>query len=98
MFNGVNDSYEPLVNLCNQKKHSVITTTGNMLFVRFKADYSLQKRGFNASFTSKPTSKFIFSYNQMNIKVVIKTASNVYLYMYAFNIIFCEMISKTFSA
>lgn len=55
IFNGVNDNYQQIAKLCTQKQHSLVTSTGNFMFVRFTADYSLQKHGFIANFSSEPT-------------------------------------------
>lgn len=55
----MNDNYQQLANLCNQKKkHTIITSTGNFMFVRFKADYSVQKHGFIANFSSAIASNY----------------------------------------
>ncbi|XP_050313173.1 cubilin-like isoform X2 [Anthonomus grandis grandis] len=55
VFNGRDDTYQELAKLCHEKKTVKLTSTGNEMFVRFKADYSYQGNGFSAFYMTTPT-------------------------------------------
>lgn len=78
IYNGMNDNYQQLAHLCNQKKkHTIITSTGNFMFIRFSADYSIQKHGFMANFSSTITSKYHIITNSIYIsKIVFQFSSS----------------------
>lgn len=63
IYNGVDDTYNQLAKICHQKKKSLISTSGNFMFVRFVSDYSYQGSGFTANFSAVETSKWNASSN-----------------------------------
>ncbi|XP_071942939.1 cubilin-like isoform X2 [Antedon mediterranea] len=51
VYSGTDDSLNYLTQLCDeQTKPTVVTTTGNEMYVRFYTDSSINGRGFNATF------------------------------------------------
>ncbi|XP_023016013.2 cubilin [Leptinotarsa decemlineata] len=55
IYNGLDDTYNLLATFCRQKLKTVVSSTGNFMFVRFETDYSYQGTGFIANFTNVPT-------------------------------------------
>ncbi|XP_056646391.1 cubilin [Diorhabda sublineata] len=55
VYNGIDDTSNLLGTLCRQKQKSVISSTGNYMFIKFKSDYSYVGKGFSATYKSVPT-------------------------------------------
>ncbi|XP_050497170.1 cubilin-like [Diabrotica virgifera virgifera] len=55
VYNGIDDTYNLLATICRQKRTSIISSTGNYMFVKFKSDYSYHGKGFTANYTTVPT-------------------------------------------
>ncbi|RZC32589.1 cubilin, partial [Asbolus verrucosus] len=55
LFNGEDDTYPEIANICYQSKPITLRSSGNFMFVKFKADSSVQGLGFQANYTSLPT-------------------------------------------
>lgn len=57
LYNGEDETYPEIAKICRQLKPITLRSTGNFMFVKFKADRSIEGRGFYANYTTKPTSK-----------------------------------------
>nr|XP_008192422.1 PREDICTED: cubilin [Tribolium castaneum] len=55
LYNGEDETYPEIATLCHQNKPITLRSSGNFLFVKFKADSSVQGMGFYANYTSTPT-------------------------------------------
>ncbi|KAJ8936435.1 hypothetical protein NQ318_015581, partial [Aromia moschata] len=55
VYNGGDNSSNVLAVICRQKTPTILTSTGNLMFVVFVADYSHQGRGFIANYTTVPS-------------------------------------------
>ncbi|KAJ8923869.1 hypothetical protein NQ315_010451 [Exocentrus adspersus] len=55
IYNGPTNSSNVIAKLCHQIKPTVISSTGNQMFVEFQSDYSYQGKGFIANYTTVPT-------------------------------------------
>ncbi|CAG9816798.1 unnamed protein product [Phaedon cochleariae] len=55
VYNGMDSTYNLLSTICKQKKPTVITSTGNFMFVKFASDISYQGRGFTADYKTVET-------------------------------------------
>lgn len=60
LYNGEDETYPEIATLCHQDKPISLKSSGNFMFINFKADSSLQGFGFSAKYTSGPTSKSIW--------------------------------------
>ncbi|KAJ8930433.1 hypothetical protein NQ314_016759 [Rhamnusium bicolor] len=57
IYNGLDNTYNLLTKLCHQNKPVIVSSTGNFMFIEFTSDYSYQGKGFNANYSTIPTSK-----------------------------------------
>ncbi|CAG9855166.1 unnamed protein product [Phyllotreta striolata] len=55
VYNGMDRSYNLIAKLCKQKQKTVITSTGNYMFILFESDQSYQGKGFIANYSTVPT-------------------------------------------
>ncbi|KAG5881771.1 hypothetical protein JTB14_021141 [Gonioctena quinquepunctata] len=55
IFNGPDETHNLLTTICKQKKISVVSSTGNFMFIKFQSDYSYHGKGFLANYTTVPT-------------------------------------------
>ncbi|VEN57932.1 unnamed protein product, partial [Callosobruchus maculatus] len=55
VYNGMDSTYTLLTTVCSQKRNTVVSTTGNFMFIEFQSDYSLRGRGFKANYSAIPT-------------------------------------------
>lgn len=52
VYNGPNDASPSLGRFCGSKKTQPIMSSANKMFLQFFSDNSVQKQGFEASFTT----------------------------------------------
>jgi cubilin len=57
LYNGEDETYPEIATVCHQNKPLTLRSSGNFMFVKFRADTSVQGLGFYANYTTKPTSE-----------------------------------------
>ncbi|KAH0809453.1 hypothetical protein GEV33_013339 [Tenebrio molitor] len=55
LYNGEDETYPEIATVCHQNKPLTLRSSGNFMFVKFRADTSVQGLGFYANYTTKPT-------------------------------------------
>ncbi|KAJ3659671.1 hypothetical protein Zmor_011346 [Zophobas morio] len=55
LYNGEDDTYPIIASVCHQDKPITLRSSGNMMYIKFKADSSVQGIGFIANYTTKAT-------------------------------------------
>ncbi|CAH1989272.1 unnamed protein product [Acanthoscelides obtectus] len=55
IYNGMDNTYTLLTTVCHQRKSTIVSSTGNFMFIEFQSDYSLSGRGFKANYSAIPT-------------------------------------------
>jgi cubilin len=55
LYNGEDETYPEIATVCHQNRPLTLRSSGNFMFVKFRADTSVQGLGFYANYTTKPT-------------------------------------------
>lgn len=58
IYNGEDETYQEIAKICHQNKPITLRSSSNFMFIKFKADVSVQGLGFTANYTTKPTSEY----------------------------------------